>query len=44
MEQSNYKQFVEETISGVKKENEDLKKVNLLVVGKSGVGKLDKCQ
>lgn len=39
MEQSNYKQFVEETFNGVKKENKDLKKVNLLVVGKSGVGK-----
>lgn len=39
MSQSNYKQFVEETFNGVKKENKDLKKVNLLVVGKSGVGK-----
>jgi len=39
MEQSNYKQFVEETFNRVKKENKDLKKVNFLVVGKSGVGK-----
>ncbi|MGX7377895.1 GTPase [Carnobacterium maltaromaticum] len=39
MEQSNYKQFVEDTFNGVKKVNKGLKKVNLLVVGKSGVGK-----
>lgn len=39
MEQSNYKQFVEDTFNGVKKENKELKKVNLLVVGKSGIGK-----
>lgn len=35
----NYKQFVEETFNEVKRENKDLKKVNLLVVGKSGIGK-----
>lgn len=39
MNQTNYKQFVEDTFQGVQKENKELKMVNLLVVGKSGVGK-----
>lgn len=39
METPNYKQFVEDTFKGVKQENKDLKKVNLLIVGKSGIGK-----
>ena len=39
MANTDYKKFVEDTFEAVKKENQDLKKVNLLVVGKSGVGK-----
>lgn len=39
MELIKYKQFVDETFSGVIDENKNLKIVNLLVVGKSGVGK-----
>lgn len=39
MENQDYKKIVEDTFNGVKKENKDLQKVNLLVVGKSGTGK-----
>lgn len=39
MDQANYKKYVEETFNNVKKENKELKKVNLLIAGKSGVGK-----
>ncbi|MCA5012071.1 MULTISPECIES: GTPase [unclassified Enterococcus] len=39
MEQTNFKEYIEETFINVKKENKELKKVNLLIAGKSGVGK-----
>ncbi len=39
METTDYKKIVEDTFKGVMKENKELKKVNLLVVGKSGTGK-----
>lgn len=39
METVDYKKIVEDTFNRIKEENNDLKKVNLLVVGKSGTGK-----
>lgn len=39
MEKQDYKKIVKDTFNGVKKENKELQKVNLLVVGKSGTGK-----
>ncbi|MGX4686094.1 GTPase [Vagococcus sp. JNUCC 83] len=39
MNQDDYKKYVEETFNNVKKENKELKNVNLLIAGKSGVGK-----
>lgn len=39
MEQTNFKEYIEETFNNVKKENKELKKVDLLIAGKSGVGK-----
>lgn len=39
METMDYKKIVEDTFNSIKEENKDLKKVNLLVVGKSGTGK-----
>jgi len=39
MDDLNYKKYIEETLENVKKENSDLKNVNLLIAGKSGVGK-----
>lgn len=39
LEKTDYKKIVEDTFNGVMKENKELKKVNLLVVGKSGTGK-----
>lgn len=39
MAQDEYKQFIEDTFNGVTRENKELSSVNLLVVGKSGIGK-----